>query len=1115
MPELLLSQIIHVRSSRLRSIRLEDDLLKGDLLKSYTLTTQSLAALGRIADGLTNHARAWTLTGPYGSGKSFFGYFLAHLLDKQHLDHATAWKMVRQADSTLAKRLLQAIGERRGLRTVAVTGVRAPLQECIARGFLKALEAERSHAALRDAFEKARHADSRKFIEWVNQFIEVSSKTKTGTDGVLLLFDEMGKALEHTASHPQESDVYLLQELAELAARSRKRRFVLIGILHQSFEDYAAMLDRATQREWAKVQGRFEDIPFQEPPIQQMRLLADTFTEPQSNLPMQSKKMYHRISDTLASSEAAQNWRPPTISKAEFYAVCKRVYPLHPSALVSLPYIFRRLAQNERSIFAYLSSQEPFGFQEFLSTHRIGETLCLPNLFDYLAANYQSRIYASSRARPLTETLERLESQPSLPLIERDLLKTIGLLNWLGETSPLQAREALILSALNTLYDETDLRASLKSLQRRSLIVYRRFNDTYTVWQGSDVDIEERLQSARSVLESTLSVAEILQRYLPPRPLLARRHSYQTGTMRFFDVRYVDSHNRVNTPLNPSPNASGVVLLCLPTTLHEVDNFETWAKSKALASRPDLVIGVTGRAIRLKELAQELRGLHWVLENTPELRDDPVARREWRTRLTAIEQALRAELDEAFNLQQLSALQGCGWFQGGRNVSAKVRRGLSGLLSEICDALYPASPRLWNELLNRRELTSQGAAARRTLIEGILAHAEQPLLGIQKFPPERSMYETLLRRGELHVQRKEGWQVTPPPPRDPLHLRPAWNAIAEFIFGGLPEPRPLNDLYALLFAPPYGVTAGLAPVLLALFYKVHQNEMTLYKEGTLLVEPDMADWEVMLRRPEMFSLSGCRVAGLRAAVIERMARGLQTPPYVMPIVRALIGRLKALPEYAWRTRRLPDSALNLRRAVDAARSPERFLFVEVPTALGLPPFKSGKFDQARFDTFFERLNQVLDALANATPRLLTWARDTWLTACGLPADENGWLTFCQQSAELAPRITQPQLAPLLKRTAEAADTRAALESVLAFIANRPPRTWTDTDAERFEAQAAYLGNLWRAERGESDPLLALDPETEVRARTLAERLETDLRRSGESPQALRAALKLLLERIKE
>lgn len=1098
MAEQFLNRVVQVSKSYLRAVRLEDDLFEGHLLEGYILTAQVLTTLERIVEGLTNHSKAWTLTGPYGSGKSHFALFLSHLLDKRSVGHSVAWEMVERVAPSLAERLQLVIGTGRGLRTIPVTGARAPFQECLSRAFLQVIEKDNFPSDLKNGLKSAQYSDSRTFLKWIQKFLETLSELES-SKGVLIVFDEMGKALEYAALRPHESDVYLLQELAEFASRSDRYPVVLIGILHQSFEGYAALLDRTTQREWEKVQGRFEDIPFQEPPVQQMYLLSSAF-RPLDNLPK--------------SFRVAHEWRPATMNAEDFEYLSRRAYPLHSSVLSVLPYIFRRLAQNERSIFTYLLSHEPFGFQEFLTTHTFGETLCLPDVFDYLVANYPSRIYASRQARPIAETLSWLENTPFLNKVEQDLLKTIGLLNWLGEISPFQAKENLIISALLPNHDESAIRAALESLQQRSLIVYRRFNQNYTVWQGSDIDLEERLHAGRAAVETTFSVAEALQSYLPPRPLLAHRHSYKTGSLRFFEVRYVDYQNQSTISLTPVTGASGIVLLCLPTTLNELEQFENWAQSKDVSSSPNLVIGISGRALHLKELVQELRALHWVYENTPALYGDSVARREWRTRLSLVEQAIRLELAKSFNLQQISALKGCKWFHAGQDVSSKVQRGLSVLLSEICDLLYPASPRLWNELLNRRELTPQGAAARRVLIEGILTRAEKPLLGIQKFPPERSMYEALLRRGGLHRQEGENWFLTPPVEEDPLNLRPAWNAIAEFVFDGLPEPRPLLDLYARLFAPPYGVMPGLAPVLLAIFYKVHENEMTLYKDGTLLVEPGIADWEVLLRRPELFSLAGCRVTGLRAAIVERLARGLHTPPYVMPVVRSLIGRLKALPEYAWRTRKLPEVALNLRRVVEISRSPERFLFVELPTALDLPPFDEGEFDAARLDVFFERLNQALDALANATPRLLAWARDTWLMACGLPPGESSWEKFRQQSTHLVQRVTNPNLLPLLKRTVEIDNSQAALEGVLAFIASRPLRAWNDTDAERFKAQAAYLGNLWRLECGETELSSSLLPEQRIRALALADQLEAFLHESGETSEVLRAAVEFLLGRLK-
>lgn len=239
MSETLLSNIIRIRSNYLRAIRLEDDISDSSVLGGYTLTAQALNTLKRITEGITNHSRAWTLTGPYGSGKSFFGLFLANLLDPRRSGHAMAWKMVSRVDPVIAAQIQKVLKDNGGILSVVVTGARASLQECLVRGFSKVLEENHLHG-LKQSLENAQHSDGRTFLNWVKTFVSQVSQIRDNTNGVLILFDEMGKVLEHAASNSQESDIYLLQELAEFAARSNSHPFVFIGILHQAFEAYAA-----------------------------------------------------------------------------------------------------------------------------------------------------------------------------------------------------------------------------------------------------------------------------------------------------------------------------------------------------------------------------------------------------------------------------------------------------------------------------------------------------------------------------------------------------------------------------------------------------------------------------------------------------------------------------------------------------------------------------------------------------------------------------------------------------------------------------------------------------------------------------------------------------------
>ncbi len=1113
-----LASVVKVRQSGVRSINVEFDLYDRAVAQGYVLTAQVLRSLARILDGVTGRSpsRAWTLTGPYGSGKSFFSLFLMNLVGAQEPAHETAIQQLRSVDPLLSEQVEAAANliASKGLLPVPITGYRTSLQECLRHGLLQALQpytwSDEIRLALVELSKQPLNNESRWYTQVVQRLLGAVTRPELGFSGILIIFDEMGKPLEYAAAHTVDTDIYLLQEIAEFANRSGDKPLVFIGILHQAFERYASFLDSSTQREWAKIQGRFEDIAFQESPNQQMRLLVNAL-----EISLKDPGTLGSLLMQNASQMIESGWCPPMMRAEEFAELSIKAYPLHPSVLVALPYVFRRLAQNERSIFTFLASHEPLGFQYFLQTHKVPEFFRLADVFDYLTINFQSRLYASGRAHVLTETIERLDNAPDLEPIEADVLKTIGLLSWLGEASHLQVNEPVLLAAMRSdICSDKDLRQALLSLTEKKLIIYRRFNQTYTIWQGSDVDIEERLEQASRKVSSAFSLAEAVQRYLPPRPLIARRHSYQTGTLRYFNVQYIDASNRNQIAFNPGSGASGLILICLPTNFADVEAFIQWAEQPPLSQRREIVVGIAERTARLAELLQELRCLHWVEDHTPELSGDLVARRELRTRLAAVEALIQNELERSISPHRLSDVANARWFYRGKPIKLRSHQGLTHLVSQICDDLYSQTPFLRNELINRRALSSQGAAARRNLLEGMLQQVDKANLGIKGYPPERSMYESLLKASGLHRQEgQEHWILADPPAVDPLRIRPVWEAIADFIFQPPVEPRLVSDLFTRLSQPPYGLTEGVMPIFLCAFLLVHQNETTFYREGSLQPELEIADWEVLLRRPELFAIAGCRIEGPRRAILERFGRGLGVEPAVMPVVRALIRNLKTLPEYAWRTQRLPPEALAVRRTIETARSPERLLFRDLPEALGLTPFDENAVDATLVELYFQHLNAALQALVNATPRLREQARDQFLTACALPTGEAGWQEFLLLAGELMPRATNPALQPLLRRAVETPDSRAALESVLALIASRPLRTWTDLDADRFSDQAYYLGELVRLERNGNAPTLDLPPEKRQRSQELAAHLQHYLAELENDPQVLENALRLAIQEI--
>jgi len=304
------------------------------------------------------------------------------------------------------------------------------------------------------------------------------------------------------------------------------------------------------------------------------------------------------------------------------------------------------------------------------------------------------------------------------------------------------------------------------------------------------------------------------------------------------------------------------------------------------------------------------------------------------------------------------------------------------------------------------------------------------------------------------------------PSKSPKHnLLPCWKALHAMVFTPQPEPVPLTQVFSTLSAAPYGLREGLHPVILAAFMMAYRDEVTLYRERTFIPEPGVPDFEVLMRRPELFAISGCHVSGSREAVVERMAKGLHVEPATVPVVRALFRMVKGLPEFSWQTRSLPDTTLALRDAFQNAKSPERFLFVDVPQALQVAEFSEKPGPHREVEAFFATLNKNLQDWAGAMSAVITQSRAALLSACKLTDNDEGWQELRRQSLKIESSVTDPQLLAFIRRVIQAPPDDVGVQSVLALVANRPPQTWTDADFERFADAAKAMGRAFQAARG--------------------------------------------------
>ena len=1118
-----LRDLVTVRGRFHRSVSLTRDWAGGRDFSEY-IVTPGLQAIGeQIVEELARPGgtRAWSLTGPYGTGKSAFSLYLSDVLaaDKPALKEGQQLRRaLKRGTNPFVPILLQA--ERGELLPVIVEAI------------------EREARSLRSPIaKKARALLDRVPIsgESVASLLEDFATDVQGRNkgGLALFVDEFGKFLEYASADPNRGDVFAIQLLAEASARS-KDPILFVTILHSGFADYLAAGDDIRRAEWQKVQGRFRDVPFQLPTDQLISLIAHAL---ETKLANGIGTAYSQKIQDLLDSDALNE----AFSRGNVQELLTQCVPLHPvTALLLWPLFRSKVAQNERSLFAFLTSHEPFGFQEFLQRETASpvETplFGLPELFDYIVAALGLSAFTGTDARRwslIDHALSRVPAAAS-PLT-REIIKSVGLLAQYGGQVGLTANP----ETLEQLHGRgRDLKEALDLLTRESILVYRRHNHSYSLWEGSDVDLDEAFDAAR-VQVSGRPLHERFDRILSLNPIVARAHYVESGTLRFFDSAFAPADSRaIRTVLESESIADGSIIFLVGTD--HIDENLARETSEAAGKKRTTLIAVPLLGAELSKALLDYECWEWIHDHVPELQGDPVARQEVRARFQASRTCLEQLAGPIFGLSGYALDPSLStWFVNGQKPKNRLEssRDLQRFLSSICKSTFKNAPQLHNELLNRHNLSNAAARARRNLLERILLHANEPNLGIEKFPPEISMYRAMLESGSFHTKVKNRWQLKAP--RKSSDWAPAWSETESFLKEATISRRPLIELMHRLRAKPLGLRDGPIPVLVTCALIIKGDEIAVYEDGIFVPSITIEMIERLLRRPETFEIQSYKLKPSERKVLNELRHGLAmdedgSDAELVSVVRGLVKVAAALTPYARQTRRLDPKACAVRDALLNATDPKALLFRELPEALEIN--LKGENASKRLTS---ELADAIQALTRAFPALLDTVEKAIRSKLNLPEGHQEARDELQQRSTPLVRFVTDQRLQVFVRQATQADKRDWRE-VLGTAINdgKPPTHWRDHDVDalharlesiaedfvRIESLVAKLGEtttkvvsfaILDAAEGESRAEIACVDSVAERAQDLVKTIEKVLPQTDDDPLTTLVALAEIAVRVQQ
>lgn len=856
-----------------------------DANAQYVVTPNAMKATLAIVDGFHSGIHSFTVIGTYGTGKSSFLLALEHDLDSKNKKKYLLSNPKVLSDSKDFD-ILNIVGDYEDLCTLMA----------------RKLKVESSHTNVFDVL-KERYDECQKLGKLL-----------------LIVIDEFGKILEHTAEKNPNKELYFLQKLAEFVNVS-SRNILLITTLHQNFSAYGKKLSEEQKHEWTKVKGRFQEIVFVEP-VEQIIFLAAKQNENLSVVDEEDLKPLQELAIKTCF-----------VSDSYSYEASKKLWPLDPFSAYIITKAIQRYGQNERSLFTFLSAKGRNSFSEYKAQKKLSYNLQM--IYDYIENNFYSYLQdanadsmAWSGMRTAIERVEGHDWDNELDFCSAlKIVKAIGLMNLFG-TASFSLRIEDMATYAKLAMNVNNAESIIKQLVNLKIIRFASYKNRLLLFEGTDVNIEDELAKASLVIPKPINYIDEIWYFFTKRISIAKACYYHKGTPRYFKYNVLAEPEDIII----KEDIDGYIELLFSTDKNFITNVKQFSSQIDKA----IVFVIFNNTSSIIEHIYNINKYDYLLQRVLIDKNDIVATRE----VNNLKEHEIELLNKVINEGLFSYNNSVTWIYKGEEQIVKSQRDFNRLLSAICDNVYDLTPIINNELFNKHKLSGNISAAKVKYFQALLENYDKVDLGFDKdkFPPEKTIYYSLLRNTGLHIN---GEFADAPSNKD---IQTLWDACEDFLKSTRFKPRKLSELIKILSIQPYKIKNGVLEFWLPTYLFIKRQEYSIYgANGQYIPDFNMELFELMKKHLGEFKIKAYSVDGIKLAIFNQYRKFLNLDgnneikgeAFIETIKPFLFFYNHQLNEYAKHTKSLPhEETIRFREVLAHAKDPEKAFLEDLPKALG-------------------------------------------------------------------------------------------------------------------------------------------------------------------------------------
>jgi hypothetical protein len=359
----------------------------------------------------------------------------------------------------------------------------------------------------------------------------------------------------------------------------------------------------------------------------------------------------------------------------------------------------------------------------------------------------------------------------------------------------------------------------------------------------------------------------------------------------------------------------------------------------------------------------------------------------------------------------------------------------------------------------------------------------------KSFPPEKTIYISLLRENGMHKKDKMGYIVSKPDHNSSFNN--IWQECDAFLEESKNGKLEVQKLFDKLSRRPYKMKLGLVELFVPIFLFIKREDFALYGQNGEYI-PELSDsiLLLMLRNPEQYSVKAFEVEGVKLDLFNKYRELLQLDKTPKASSKGFIESIKPflifyrqLPPYTQGTGNLTKEALLLREAILKSEDPERTFFENFPKAFDYTIkelLQSEKTLKEYISKLRDAIKEIRFAYSELVNRLESFIQNE------IVGDDSAFPSYQMMLVDRTNGIKDHMLLDhhrtfLFRLDTKTDDKQIWINSIAHALLKKPLDQFTDKDEllfyEKFSRIILELDNLSelsRVKKGNNDELIKIE-----------------------------------------